>query len=50
MNRRLFLQGLGLCGLGMYSSEVLSNNIFRLFGVQLYTVRNAVYNDLEGSL
>lgn len=51
MNRRLFLQGLGLTAVGLHSNDVLSNNVYLgPLGVQLYTVRNAIIKDLEGSL
>ncbi|MHA8102491.1 sugar phosphate isomerase/epimerase family protein [Aquirufa nivalisilvae] len=51
MERRIFLKGLALGVSGLYAhSSLAANPYLGPLGVQLYTVRDAVAKDLEGSL
>ncbi len=51
MERRKFLQGLTLSAAGLYTSPLLAKSVnIGPLAVQLYTVRDAVAKDLEGSL
>lgn len=51
MERRKFLKGLGLGVAGLYAKPLLANTLnIGPLAVQLYTIRDAVAKDLEGSL
>jgi len=51
MERRTFLQGLGLGVAGLYANPLVAGSVnIAPLAVQLYTIRDAVAKDLEGSL
>jgi sugar phosphate isomerase/epimerase len=51
MKRRHFLQSLSVGAAGLYGSNLFASQVNdKSLGVQLYTIRNAVAKDLQGSL
>jgi sugar phosphate isomerase/epimerase len=51
MKRRQFIQTLSLGTAGLYTNHLIAGDYFKEpLGLQLYTIRNAISKDLEGSL